>query len=398
MTQILIIDDDPNIQLLLTRALKKSGYNIASANNGEEGFQLAKEIKPALIISDWLMPGLSGLELCRKVKETKEFATTFFILLTSRVSVEDRVQGLDAGADDFICKPIDLQELQARVRAGLRLHQLSQDLRKQKQLLEAELAEAADYVSSILPESLTHSSLNIDVYFIPSRQLGGDSFDYFWLDSEHLVMYLLDVSGHGLRAALPSISVINLLRSGSLNNVNYYDPSEVLEGLNNIFQITERNNKYFTIWYGVYNILTRELSYSSAGHPPAILLSFDEKKQEITEKKLKTKGIPIGMFPDLTYQNNSCQIPLQSNLYLFSDGIYELKQEDSQIWGLDNFIKILKLHQNPAENNLAEILKAVKKHNLTEYFEDDISIMEIKFKTYPSSPNYTIDISKNDNF
>ena len=82
------------------------------------------------------MPRMGGLDVCRQVKQNPALTTTFFILITSKISVDDRVQGLDAGADDFICKPIDLQELKARVRAGLRLHQLSQDLQKQKQLLE----------------------------------------------------------------------------------------------------------------------------------------------------------------------------------------------------------------------------------------------------------------------
>lgn len=100
--------------------------------------------------------------------------------MTSRVSVEDRIQGLDVGADDFICKPIDLQELKARVRAGLRLHQLSKDLEIQKQLLETELNEAAEYVSSLLPDFLDDKNILINYMFIPSLHLGGDIFDYFF--------------------------------------------------------------------------------------------------------------------------------------------------------------------------------------------------------------------------
>lgn len=378
MTEILIIDDDPAIQILLTRALTKSGYEITVAKDGEEGLDKAKEIRPALIICDWLMPKLTGLEVCRHVKANSNLTTTFFILLTSRVSVEDRVQGLDAGADDFICKPIDLQELKARVRAGLRLHQLSKDLQQQKQLLEAELAEAADYVASILPEPLTHSHLNIDACFIPSRKLGGDSFDYFWLDDQHLALYLLDVSGHGLKAALPSISVLNLLRSRNLGDVNYYQPSSVLTRLNNTFQMTDRNDKYFTMWYGVYNLAQQELIYSSAGHPPAILLTLDSQ-ENILETRLKTPSIPIGMFPELTYQDQSCSINPHSSLYLFSDGIYELNQGDEQIWGLDNFVKFLKKYQRTLSLNLEQIIAEVKSYNQSPYFEDDLSIIQVKF-------------------
>ena len=378
MTQILIVDDDPAIQILLSRALRKSGYDIIVAKDGEEGLNKAQEIKPALIICDWLMPGMTGLQVCRHVKANPELATTFFILLTSRVSIKYRVQGLDAGSDDFIGKPIDLQELKARVRAGLRLHQLSKDLQQQKQLLEAELAEAAEYVASILPEPLNDSLVTIDVCFIPSRQLGGDSFDYFWLDSEHLAIYLLDVSGHGLRAALPSISVVNLLRSRSLNQVNYYQPSDVLARLNYTFQMTQRNDKYFTIWYGVYNLFKRELVYASAGHPPAILLYIDDDN-DILEKRLDAQGIPIGMFAESTYQDSYCLIKPESTLYLFSDGVYELKQEGGNIWGLDNFVEVLKQHNHHSEDHLAQILAQVKLHNLARHFEDDLSLMQIDF-------------------
>lgn len=172
MAQILIIDDDSTTQLLLERTLIMQGYDITLASDGEEGLIKAKAIRPALIICDWIMPRKNGLEVCIQIKSTPELSTTFFILLTSLDSVEDRVKGLDAGADDFLCKPIEMHELKARVRAGLRLHQLSRDLQSQKQILEDELAEAADYVSTILPEPLQHPSLTIDACFIPSRQLG----------------------------------------------------------------------------------------------------------------------------------------------------------------------------------------------------------------------------------
>ncbi|NEO26199.1 MAG: response regulator, partial [Kamptonema sp. SIO4C4] len=219
MVRILVIDDDPPIQLLLKRTLATQDYEVFVASDGVEGLKQAKELIPAMVICDWVMPRMNGIELCRHIKQLPELSTTFFILLTSKKTIDDRVEGLDAGADDFLCKPIDPVELQARVRAGLRLHQLSSDLQHQKQLLEAELAEAAEYVCSILPEPIAHPSVTIDTRFIPSSQLGGDSFDYYWLDEEHLVLYLLDVSGHGLRAALPSLSVINLLRSRALLQV-----------------------------------------------------------------------------------------------------------------------------------------------------------------------------------
>ena len=376
MAQILIIDDDSTTRLLLQRTLMIQGYDITLASDGEEGLIKAKAICPALIICDWIMPRKNGLEVCRQIKSTPELSTTFFILLTSLDSIEDRVKGLDAGADDFLCKPIEMHELKARVRAGLRLHELSRDLQHQKQLLEAELSEAAEYVSTILPEPLQHPSLKIDSCFVPSRQLGGDSFDYFWLDDCHLVFYLLDVSGHGLRASLPSLAVINLLRSRSLNDVDYYQPNTVLRGLNHAFQMSDRNDKYFTIWYGVYNRKQRNLTYSSAGHPPAILLT---KLGKTAEKRLKTPGVPIGMFPNIKYVNASCKIAAKSSLYVFSDGIYEIEPQINSHWGLDRLINLLKKYQQNPERDLQRFLQYVRNWHPNFQFEDDLSILQIDF-------------------
>jgi sigma-B regulation protein RsbU (phosphoserine phosphatase) len=301
-----------------------------------------------------------------------------FILLTSLGSVEDRVKGLDAGADDFLCKPIEMLELQARVRAGLRLHEASRELQEQKQLLETELAEAAEYVSSILPDRMTEPPVTIDARFIPSRQLGGDGFDYYWLDSEHLAIYLLDASGHGLRAALPTISVLNLLKSRALPHINYYQPSDVLRGLNETFQMTQRNDKYFTIWYGVYNRVKRQLTYASAGHPPAVLLS-KTPGASIQAQRLQTRGLPIGMFPEVDYLDECCEVAELSTLYIFSDGIYEINQADGTLWGLDPFVQLLADCKSNSACNLDHVLHSIKAVNPKDYFDDDLSLLEINF-------------------
>lgn len=378
MVQILIIDDDPAIGQLLKRTLKSQGYEVTLTSDGKEGLAQARQLRPALVICDWLMPHINGLEVCRQIKATPELSTTFVILLTSLVSVEDRVMGLDAGADDFLCKPIEMYELKARVRAGLRLHQLSSDLQMQKQRLEAELAEAAEYVCSILPAPITEPPVTIDSRFIPSRQLGGDGFDYYWLDPDHLVIYLLDTSGHGLRAALPSLSVMNLLKSRAISTINYYQPSDVLKGLNETFQMTQRNDKYFTIWYGVYNRVKRQLIYSSAGHPPAVLFSGNSNRiNQVT--RLKTPGLPIGMFSDAKYIDAECEIEKSSSLYIFSDGIYEINQPDGTVWGLDSFIELIANCCNNSNCNLDVILNSVQYLHPNSYFDDDLSLLHINF-------------------
>lgn len=384
MPQILIIDDDSIIQTVLKKALQSQGYEVAIADDGETGLALAEKLRPALIVSDWVMPGLDGLEVCRRVKANPDLSTTFFILLTAQSAVEDRIQGLDTGADDFLAKPIEINELQARVRAGLRLHSLSEDLQTQKRLLEKELSEAASYVRSLLPAPLT-GDIEIDSRFIPSSQLGGDCFDYFWLDPDYLAMYLLDVSGHGLGAALPSITVLNLLRSQSLPNVNFYQPHVVLRALNEAFQMDSQHDKYFTIWYGVYNRVKRQLTYACAGHPPAVLmpgrlLPQPDKPPETC--LLGMRRVPIGMMPDTVFESDRCTIPPGSLLYIFSDGIYDLPSSAGQpTWGLHPFINTLSDYASSGATipNLDLLLQAVRSQGGVSTFSDDLSILQIAF-------------------
>lgn len=378
MSKILIIDDDQTVQIVLKKILRDQGYEVEVSSNGSDGLKKAEQFCPALIICDWMMPMMDGLEVCRQIKANPELASAFFILLTSRAAIEDRVEGLDSGADDFLSKPVELSELKARVRAGLRLHQINRDLQAQKRILESEFLEAAAYVRSLLPPPLT-GNLEIDSRFIPSRQLGGDCFDYYWLDPDYLVIYLLDVSGHGLGSALPSISVLNMLRSQSMDGVNFYQPSRVLQALNEAFQMDYQNDKYFTIWYGVYNQNRRQLVYSSAGHPPAVLLTAtDSKTNEV--KMLKTSSMPIGMLPDSRYVDQRCTVTQDSTLYVFSDGIYEILQENGTVWGLEAFVNFLQTERQAIQTQgLDLVLERVRALNLGDALEDDLSVLRVNF-------------------
>lgn len=381
MPTILVIDDDPLIRLTLTKALSSKDCSVEVASGGTEGLEKARDLLPDLIVCDWLMPDLDGMSVCKQIKADSELAATFFVLLSAKGEVADRIRGLDAGADDFLAKPVDLSEMKAKIRAGLRLRQLSRDLQEQKQLLEAELSEAADYVRSLLPPPLV-GTVSIDSRFIPSRELGGDCFDYYWLDPDYLVFYLLDVSGHGLGSALPSISVQNVLRSQSLPDVNFYQPTAVLKALNETFQMNDQNEKYFTMWYGVYNCSRRMLTYASAGHPPSILVSPDEGGDRYRAKRLRTPNLPVGMMPDITYETGRCLVPKNSHIYVFSDGVYEsfdptLSGEQDMSWGLDEFIELLVSHAEQLD--LDTLLEEIQVARGTTLFPDDLSLLRVMF-------------------
>ena len=252
--------------------------------------------------------------------------------------------------------------------------QAEEELQQQNEILQAQLNQAAEYVRSLLPRPLT-GNVTTEAQFVPSLQLGGDAFDYYWLDADHLAVYLLDVAGHGVRSALLSVSVLNVLRSQSLPNTDFSQPSAVLSALNRVFQMNEDGDDYFTIWYGVYNPVKRELVYACAGHPPAILLS--EASISTPVKQLGSLSIPIGMLPEADFDDDSCEIQPGSILYLFSDGVYELLQPDGSIWGLNAFIDLLTDYNKSKSGNLEQVLHHIQRLNGNKVLDDDFSLLQI---------------------
>ncbi len=376
MAQILIVDDDPTLRMTLSRVLKKQGYEVTTAGDGEAGLAAAIAQPPSLIICDWMMPKMDGIEVCRRVKAIEALANSYFILLTSRDEVVDLVQGLESGADDFLGKPPNLSELQARVRAGLRVHQANRELQERTQQLEKELSQAAEYVKSLLPAPVA-GAVTTNSFFLPSAALGGDCFDYFWLDERRFAFYLLDVSGHGVGSALLSVSVLNLLRSRSLRHraegpVDFAQPGDVLTALNHYFQMSAHRDMYFTMWYGVWEPQTRRLRYGCGGHPPAVAIAGGQGQ------KLQVPGVPIGMVPDLDYDTAVLELPPQTRLYLYSDGIYEIPTGEGKIWGIDALLTTLVQAHQGSDSPLAAVLRTTQALLPAGAAPgDDISLLEV---------------------
>ncbi|MEM0979312.1 MAG: SpoIIE family protein phosphatase [Cyanobacteria bacterium P01_H01_bin.58] len=377
MTPILVNHSDPEICQLLYQELTAAGYVVDITEEKPTAVDFDKIVQPTLLISEWNSQDSSwNSSEWQALKANPAGPFIFHIGLTPPGASAQYATALNCGVDDVLTTPINHEELQARVWAGIRVLKLRQELWEQRQLLETELSEAEAYVRSLLPDDLTEK-IPITARFIPSRLLGGDCYDYYWLDPDYLAIYLLDVSGHGLGSALLSTSVLNVLRSQSLPNVNFYRPEKVLDALNETFQMNDQNEKYFTIWYGVYNRAKRQLLYASAGHPPAVLVTTHVNQPQTIEP-LKTSGLPVGMLPDTKYQWQRCHIPASSRLYLFSDGIYEIQQSDNSIMGLDDFINILAQHT--ADKDIDEILHQVSARTTSRTFSDDLSLLEVSLE------------------
>lgn len=268
-----------------------------------------------------------------------------------------------------------LQEIAAMAEHELALRdtiEAQQQLLAARQALADELAQAAAYVRSLLPEKLTGEIVS-DYEFVSSSQLGGDLFGYHWLDERHLAFYLLDVCGHGVGAALLSVSVHHALRSETLPNVCFARPAEVLTALNRAFPMEDHDGRFFTIWYGVYDRQTRELRYASAGHPPAVLFNSDSE-----ETRLGCANLIAGVDSNTVYEEHTHLVPPHSRLYLFSDGVFEAEVPSGELLGLAGLVKLLQ-SATTAASRPRFVYEQVGTGPGKGDLADDFSLLEFRF-------------------
>jgi sigma-B regulation protein RsbU (phosphoserine phosphatase) len=245
-------------------------------------------------------------------------------------------------------------------------------------MLNDELRVAESYVRKMLPEPLQNGCVQTDWLFVPSAVLGGDAFGYHWLDGEHFVFYLLDVSGHGVGAALYSVSLLNALRAQSLKHADFRQPRQVLQALNATFPSENHDDMFFTIWYGVFNRRDNTLRYASAGHPPAILLA-DSRPAVAGARLLKCRNCAVGALRDVEFSEDRLQIREKCSLYLYSDGVYEVDTPEGSMWRFDEFQNYLKRAVPVEGSRIEQLYRYVLDLKGADTLDDDFSIMELVF-------------------
>lgn len=242
-------------------------------------------------------------------------------------------------------------------------------VRTMAERLSGEVASAAKYVASILPGDLD-GPVRVRSRYLPSREIGGDSFGYLWIDDDHLIVYLIDVSGHGVEPALLSVSVHNMLRSRSMPAVTLLSPEQVMSDLNGLFSMDSHDGHYFTMWYGVYQASTRLLRYASAGHPPA--LSLTGERGRVTATALAGTSFPVGMFPDSEFSAETFRIPEGAQILLCSDGVLG---DRLSFAGFTELCAEVAGAPNWSPNSLIARLRATAGGN----FEDDCALVQLTF-------------------
>lgn len=337
---ILIADDLLETRLILKSIIRKLGHNVTTTEDGVEAWE-ALQANPgiSLIISDWEMPNMTGIELCKKIRNSDLGRYVYIILLTAKNEKNELIEGMEAGADDFITKPFNNQELNVRIRAGERIIRLQEDLEeknhkllKYNERLEKDLKAAAELQKSLLPkEELEIFDLSFESIFVPSLFVAGDIFNYFQLDEDNVGFYLLDVSGHGVSSAMLSFTLskfldVNqgdtrgVLKTWSEDEMRFMNtPADlVLSRLNKSFEMGFDVMQYFTMVYGKYNRVTREMELSLGGHPPVIIRHPDGSTEVVD-----LSSIPIGMFDNSEYEKASVILQPGDTVFIYSDGFCE---------------------------------------------------------------------------
>jgi len=375
---LLVADDDASNREMLARRLQRQGYQVSLAGSGLEVLRLVRAQKFDLVLLDMIMPGLDGYQVLTRMKSDPALADIPVIILSSLDQENNVARCIEAGAEDYVAKPFNSVFLRARLGACLdrkRLRdqerQTFEALTRSQKILCDELAEAAGYVRSLLPAPLESGPVRASWRFLPSAQLGGDALGYHWLDERRFAVFVLDVCGHGVGAALLSVSVMNVLRSRSVPQVDFADPAAVLAALNQAFPMERQNNMFFTLWYGVISADTRELAFACGGHPPAVLLGPTEAAPDL----LSSPGAIIGGFPEAKYEAGRRLLAPDSRIYVFSDGVYELARAGGKPVQLEEFVA--ELRRPPAALKLDEALAWATAIRGGPGFEDDVSMVEL---------------------
>lgn len=381
--RILITDDDEINRHIMTRQLERQGHTVVTVDNGKEALALIKRVPFDVIILDVMMPDMNGFQVLEQIKDDERLRDIPVIVISALEDSLAMARCISMGAEDYLPREYDPIILRARISSILE----KAKLRKQKDLyvaavvetqhrLQTELSDAAKYIKSILPPFSNRNGLHAAWSFIPSLSLGGDIFGYHFTQDGRFAVYLIDVSGHGIEAALLSVTIMNVLKSETLPNTDFTDPADVLSVLNKRFHSEDQNNMYFTIWYGVYDPVSRKMTYSSAGNSSSVFIGADGRRGI-----LQTEGVVIGVDDSFTYGNAIADIPSGTKLYIFSDGIYEVRKKKGEIFGLEDLSDILaKLPPEASqEDRLNDLIHIVESISMTNTFEDDVSLIELIF-------------------
>jgi sigma-B regulation protein RsbU (phosphoserine phosphatase) len=359
--RVLVVDDSRALVKMVSAKLARWGFEVMRALSGPEALEICEEFPPDLVVSDWMMPGMDGLEFCRRFRELPNSGYGYFILLTSKSEKGEVAQGLDAGADDFLSKPVDFNELRARINAGARVvsmeRQLSEKNREVSEALEQlqvihtaidnDLRQARTIQQSLVPERVREiGTSRVSLLLHPCGHVGGDLVGMFTPGFDRLGLYSIDVSGHGITSAMVTARVAGYMSSVFLDqNValekrfeKYYamrQPAETARLLNQRLAADPGVEEYLTMGYVAVDTQSGKVRLVQAGHPPPILMRQDGRVEYVGDG-----GLPIGLVDEVSYDQVEFVMKTGDRLLLYSDGFTEAVMKNGEMLGEEGLADI----------------------------------------------------------
>lgn len=372
LPRIVLIDDNANDLQVTKRLLERHGYNAVPALSGEEGLRLAHQIVPDAFVVDFRMPVMDGFELTRLIKADPELQTIPVLMLTGSDSPQHVVEGLGAGADDFVTKGSDIEIVVARLRALLRMKAYQDQLRRMNQQMTRDLQIARRVQEALVPDRAFKSArLEIRSAYIPSEVLSGDFYDYFAQD-DSMYLFVADVSGHGLPAAI----LVSLLKSYIHTEAdNDGSLSELMTRLNNFLFSVSLPTQFATAALFRVNA-GRELVYSNAAHPPFLLYQKARRKTILMEQPSNL----LGAMPNMPFEEHSVTIAPGDTLFVYTDGLTDRVNGGGDFYSIDRVAALLESSPDTDLGTLYDsIFSDVSGFSATEEFKDDIAFVVTRF-------------------
>jgi sigma-B regulation protein RsbU (phosphoserine phosphatase) len=383
--RVLLVDDQAIVGASIRQMLaSEPDISLEFCQDPAQALATANRVQPTVILQDLVMPEVDGLVLVKFFRANKTTRDTPMIVLSSKEDPAVKAQAFSLGANDYLVKLPDKLELIARIRYHSRSYlnllernEAYRQLAASQRRMAEEIAQASRYVQSLLPEKLS-GPVHIDWKYVPSTDLAGDMFGYHWLDADHLALYLLDVSGHGVGSSLLAVSAANVLTNQSLANTDFRDPGQVLARLNDVFQMDKQDGKYFTIWYGVYDRPGRNLRYANAGHPPALLFTGPDA-QQVRLNKLSAKNPVIGVLPPETpFESSEVALQPYARLLVYSDGVYEIETPDGAMWAITDFLTFMADFPLEAGPIAERLYRQMSERHGAASLADDFSVLDVR--------------------
>jgi serine phosphatase RsbU (regulator of sigma subunit)/CheY-like chemotaxis protein len=377
---VLAVDDTPmNLEIVI--GILTPEYQVKAATSGAAALRIVEKQLPDIILLDIMMPGMNGLEVCRKLKEDPRSADIPVIFLTAKDQTEDEAEGFELGAADYILKPVNPPILQARVKTHLALKQSMDALQKTsaalaraKKRMELELNVGRDIQQSMLPADIPHrKEVTLCASMEAAREVGGDFYDFYMLSEDELFFCVADVSGKGVPAAL-FMAMSKILIKSRARDVSA--PSEIITRVNT--ELSEDNPEcmFVTVFLAVLNLRSGSLRFTNAGHNPPLIRRASGDVEEISE----IHGPVPGIMPGEAYAEGTLQMKPGDVLLVFTDGVTEAMDVNDNQYGEDRLFKVLaSLPDGDAQNLVNHVKQSVSDFAVGTQQFDDITMIAARY-------------------